>query len=155
MSSVASPLVEFVLFPGQPVPEGWPALPGSVVRDTAGQAVLLHVGPLRWFAPAAVPGLSAAFQGLERAGTGAALRVDGKYEVCDFSGAVGARILASTLDLAGILRSRDCAAVTLFDCPALLLRESGGYRVWVQTSYAAHFKAAVERAAAICAKIRG
>jgi hypothetical protein len=35
---------------------------------------------------------------------------------------------------------RDCAALHLFDCPAVLSRRGGGFEVWVEASYAAAFR---------------
>jgi hypothetical protein len=44
-----------------------------------------------------------------------------------------------------VLETRDCAAVVLFDCPAVLATSAQGYLIYVQSSYAADFKAAVAR----------
>ena len=46
---------------------------------------------------------------------------------------------------AAVLESRDCAAVVLFDCPAVLAAAATGYRVYVKASYVADFSTAIER----------
>jgi hypothetical protein len=63
-------------------------------------------------------------------------------------------MLSATVNLEAVLPAgRDCAAVALFDCPAVILRAPNGFLVWVTTSHVADFTAATERAARICAKL--
>jgi hypothetical protein len=52
-----------------------------------------------------------------------------------------ARLLAFTADIEAVLAGRECAALNLLDCPAIVARAAPGFRLWVQSSYAAHFLA--------------
>ena len=82
---------------------------------------------------------------LRRHGVGTAVEVEGKWTALELDGPDAARLLSSSLDVAAVLESRDCAAVVLFDCPAVLAKSAQGYLIYVQSSYAADFKAAVVR----------
>jgi hypothetical protein len=122
----------------------WPSGAGAVRYDARQRPLLLHFAPGRWLAPApdeeirsllAAPGLAAA---------GAAVEVTGKWEGFLIRGSGAARLLACTLAVEPVLSARDCAAVTLFDCPAILARAPGGFAVWVQSSYATDFVSTAE-----------
>ena len=39
---------------------------------------------------------------------------------------------------------RECAAATLFDCPAVIARSHDGFDLWLQSSYAADFLTTAE-----------
>jgi hypothetical protein len=54
--------------------------------------------------------------------------------------------LARTVALEAILAGRDCAALTLFDCPSIIARSAEAFDVWVEASYAADLMASLERA---------
>jgi hypothetical protein len=69
--------------------------------------------------------------------------VDGKWAVYDAGADVARRILNAAVDLDEILDGRDCAAVTLFDCPAVVARPvADRIVVCVHASYAASFELA-------------
>jgi len=141
------PMVEFAAFGfplGGAFVVGWPAAPGAVRHDEDGRPVLLHFAPARWLAPAPHPDIAALIAAAGEAGAGAAVDVDGKWTAIRLLGPGAARPLASTIDVAWVLDGRECAAVMLFDCPAILARVTDGFAVWVRSSYAADFVAAVE-----------
>ena len=119
----------------------WPLEPGAVRRDAQQQPALLHYAPARWLAPAPAPELRRLLEGAASAGAGSLINASGKWVPVDIEGPGAARLLASTLDIEAVLSHRDCAAVTLFDCPAVVARVAQGFRLWVQASYAAHLLA--------------
>jgi sarcosine oxidase gamma subunit len=124
-----------------------PASPGAVRRDTdvgsdssTGRAVLLHFAPGRFLAPAPTPDTERRLLALQGAGVGAVFDVEGKWQAFALTAPGAERALSSTIDLAQALGGRDCAALHLFDCPAVLSRRSGGFEVWVEASYAVAFR---------------
>jgi hypothetical protein len=142
----AEPMLEFAAygFPlGGAFVVGWPAAPGGVRHDADGRPVLLHFAPARWLVPAPHPDIAALVDAATEAGAGVVVGVDGKWQAMELLGAEAARLLASTIDLEQSLEGRECAAVTLFDCPAILARIPAGFAVWVRSSYAADFVAAI------------
>jgi len=141
------PTLEFAAFGfplGGAFVVGWPAAPGAVRHDEDGRLVMLHFAPARWLIPAPHPDITALVEAAIQAGAGALVDVEGKWQALQLRGAGAARLLASTLDATAALEGRECAAVTLFDCPAVLARVSDGFAIWVRSSYAADFVAAVE-----------
>ena len=135
-------VLEFVAYasPAQHcVSPDWPLEPGAVRRDAQQQPALLHFAPARWLAPAPAPELRRLLG--NAAAAGSLIDARGKWVTVDITGAGAARLLACTLDIEAVLSSRDCAAVTLFDCPAIVARIPQGFRLWVQSSYAAHLLA--------------
>lgn len=147
-------MVEFAAFASTPPSAlaifGSGALaPGSIRRAADGRPVALHFAPVRWLLPDPDAELSA---GLSAAAldAGTAVEVEGKWNVLELGGPDAARLLSSSLDVAAVLESRDCAAVVLFDCPAVLATSAPGYIIYVQSSYAADFKAAVARLCVDC-----
>jgi sarcosine oxidase gamma subunit len=144
-----------------------PAAPGAVHRDTdigisigtgtgagagagigdsngngsrAGRAALLHFAPGRFLAPAPTPDTERRLHALQAAGAGAVFDVEGKWQAFALTAPGAERALSSTIDLAQALGGRDCAALYLFDCPAVLSRCEGGFDVWVEASYAVAFR---------------
>jgi sarcosine oxidase gamma subunit len=138
-------MLEFAAF-GGPLPEsaragwdqGWPLAPGGA-QFVAGEPRLLHFAPGRWFAPAATPEIQALFAAASARGDGTPLDVTGKWCGFDIAGTAAGRLLAFSLDVDAALAGRDCAAVTLLDCPAIIARPGANFIAWVQSSYARHF----------------
>jgi heterotetrameric sarcosine oxidase gamma subunit len=146
----AGPLLEFVAFGfplGGAFVVGWPAAPGAVRHEADGRPALLHFAPARWLAPAAEADVIALIAAAIEAGAGIVVDVEGKWQAFELHGDGAGRVLASTLDVAAVLETRECAAVTLFDCPAVITRLPGGYAIWVRASYAQHFEASIARLA--------
>jgi heterotetrameric sarcosine oxidase gamma subunit len=130
-----------------------PASPGAVERGTGidagtgidngsstGRAVLLHFAPGRFLAPAPTPDTEQRLLALQAAGVGAMFDVEGKWQAFALTAPGAERALSSTIDLAQALGARDCAALHLFDCPAVLSRRGEGFEVWVEASYAVAFR---------------
>ncbi len=113
--------------------------PGAVERNEGGDAVLLHVGPGDFLAPAPTPVLMKRLEAMQANGIGRIFDVSGKWLKFDLQGPVAERCLLSTVDPIRILRGRDCASVHLFDCPAILARRAGGFEAWIGRSHAAAF----------------
>jgi hypothetical protein len=130
--------LEFVGF--QSAVAGLPAVPGQVRYADSGEPVLLHYAPGRWFAPAADDSLRLQLEALEAAGEGALFDVTGKFRSWRLDGTEGRLWLAQQCEVAMVLAGRDCAALTLFDCPALLTkRQLDGHEnfvVWLASSAA-------------------
>ena len=122
-----------------------PAPPGAAWHDPAGRATLLHFAPGRFLAPAPTPELARHLAALEAAGIGALFDVDGKWRAFTLEGAGAAALIAAGLDAEAALAHRDCAAVTLFDCPVVLARIAGGFELWVHASYATDLRGSLER----------
>src|ERR1700733_8070274 len=130
-----------------------PASPGAVQRGTdigSGtvidnvsspvRAVLLHFAPGQFLAPAPTPDTERRLLALQAAGVGATFDVEGKWQGGALTAPGAERALSSTIDLAQALGGRDCAALHLFDCPAVLARRGEGFEVWVEASYAVAFR---------------
>ncbi|HLN49227.1 MAG TPA: hypothetical protein VK251_06925 [Steroidobacteraceae bacterium] len=143
-------MVEFAVF-GSSMPSTLSALgtgsttPGSVRRGADGRPATLYFAPARWLLPAPDAELGAWLARAVAAGAGTAVEVEGKWTAMELKGVDAARLLSSSLDVAAVLESRECAAVALFDCPAVLATAAQGYLIYVQSSYAADFRAAVLR----------
>ena len=118
---------------------GWPVESGAVRRDAQQRPVLLHYAPARWLAPAAGAPQQATLEAAAARGAGALVDVTGKWSAFELAGPGAARLLAFTIDIDAALAGRECAAVTLMDCPAIVARSAEGFHVWVQASYATHF----------------
>jgi sarcosine oxidase gamma subunit len=127
-----------------------PASPGAVQRDAGGRATLLHFAAGRFLVPAPLPDMARHLGALQTAGVGAVFDVDGKWRTFALAGRGAERVLASTIDLGQVLQHRDCAALHLFDCPAVLARRAEAFDVWVEASYASAFRECVNRAATTC-----
>jgi sarcosine oxidase gamma subunit len=139
------PVLEFAAFGfplGGAFVVGWPAPPGAVRHDGDGRPVLLHFAPARWLVPAPRPDIAAVLEAATAAGAGAVIGVEGKWTAFRLVGPGAGRLLASTVDVESLLAGRECGALPLFDCPAVLTRLPDGFAIWVQSSYAADFVAA-------------
>ncbi len=123
----------------------WPLSPGGVRRGAEARPEILHFAPERWLVPEPDAATAASAAAAAAAGTGTAVDVEGKWITVDLMGPDARRLLSSSLDVVAVLESRDCAAVVLFDCPAVLAVSGAGYRIFVKASYAADFTSAVER----------
>ena len=139
-------VLEFVAF--QFPPEGafvvgWPAAPGAVRHDTLGGPGLLHFAPARWLAPSPCAEIAALVAAAEEA-AGTCVDVTGKWREFALGGPRAGRVLASAVTVEAVLEGRECAAVTMFDCPCILVRVTDGYRIWVRSSFATDFIAAVQ-----------
>jgi sarcosine oxidase gamma subunit len=78
---------------------------------------------------------------------------EGKWRIFQAQGQRARCAIAAALDLDSILRGRECAAVTLFDVPAIIARIGTEDEWWVcvHASYAEHFMASIMSGWAIIA----
>jgi len=107
----------------------------------------LHYAPGRWLLPDPDRDLRGRLETAVASGFGVHIDVAGKWAAMLLTGPDARRVLASTIDIAAVLANRGCAAVSLFDCPAVAMRDADRYRLWVAASFAESFEAAVERLA--------
>jgi sarcosine oxidase gamma subunit len=122
-----------------------PSEAGAVQRDERGAATLLHFAPGHFLAPAPSEALKRHLAALEATGIGAGFDVEGKWQQLTLSGGRALRVLAAAIDVRAVLQHRECAAVTLFDCTAVLATRPDGFDVWVEASYATDFRAMLDR----------
>lgn len=144
----AQRVVEFVAFhwPADGFDAGrWPCAPGQALRDGARHPRRLHFAPGRWLLPAPDETDQAQLDAAARAGQGATIDATGKWEHFMITGAGAARLLACAIDIHSVLAGRDCAAVQLFHCPAVVAHLPDGYVLWVQSSYVGDFLATTGR----------
>jgi len=118
-----------------------PVEPGAVRGDGEG-CMHLHFSPGRWLtlcasAAAAPPGLPA---------TLAVVDVSGKWHLLRLAGADAEEVLRFQLAVDDIFTGRACAALTVFDCPAVIERHSAGFDVWTHASYSEHLRDALANA---------
>ena len=136
---------EFVAYPGRNVEAAailaWPAKPGQALRDSAGRPALLHFAPDRWLVPAPAPILLQELFSLERAGRGILIDVEGKWQEVRIAPERAHQILSRGIDVETVLAGRECAAVMLFDCPAVLARSDIMINLWMAASYLQSFLA--------------
>jgi hypothetical protein len=136
---------EFVAYPGRGVEaaaiSAWLATPGHVVRDATGRPALLHFAPDRWLVPAPTPILLQELSSLEAAGHGFLIDVEGKWQEVRIAAERAHHILSSGIDVETVLAARECAAVMLFDCPAILACSDITVNVWIAASYLQSFLA--------------
>lgn len=123
----------------------WPSDAGAVQRDTLNRAILLHFAPGRVLAPDPSAATEALLDAAAAQGVGSSIDVTGKWEHYIIAGPDAARLLACAIEVGAVLEKRECAAVTLFDCPAVIARAHAGFELWLQSSYSADFLATAER----------
>jgi sarcosine oxidase gamma subunit len=130
---------EFVAYPGRTVDtvrmSAWPAKAGAALRDAAGRPTVLHFAPDRWLVPAPAPPLLQQLQVLERAGCGTLIDVTGKWQELRIAPEDARALLARSIDFEAVLTDRECAAIMLFDCPALLARREDAFNLWIAASF--------------------
>ena len=138
---------EFVAYPGRNMEAAaigaWPAGAGQVLRDATGRSALLHFAPDRWLVPAPPPILLQELSSLERAGRGTLLDVEGKWQEVRIAPERAHHILSRGIDVETVLADRECAAVMLFDCPAILARSGATINLWIGASYLQSFIAVI------------
>lgn len=123
---------------------GWPSGAGAVVRGPDDDAMLLHFAPGRVLAADPSAATEALFNAAVSQGAGTCIDVSGKWERYSVRGSGAARLLACTIGLDAVLEQRECCALALFDCPAIVARGRDGFELWVQSSYARDFLATAE-----------
>jgi sarcosine oxidase gamma subunit len=109
--------------------------PGSVRRYADGAAVL-HMGPGRWVLAGPALERESALVASAQACGGSLLDVRGKWLRLSVTGAQAQDWLSRYLNVAQVLRCRDCAPVSILDCPTLLARCERGFELWTTRSWA-------------------
>ncbi len=109
--------------------------PGGIHRGPTGEDLALHFAPGKCLIVGDSPEANQLIDSAVQQGVAAAIEVTGKYECLLFSGERTPYYLANSVDVTRVLLSRDCAAITLFDCPGLLSRTTGEFTFWVYSSY--------------------
>jgi heterotetrameric sarcosine oxidase gamma subunit len=131
-----------------PIAGAWaasfPTAPGAVSRDGMRRCELLHIAPGHWLVPEPSTQVTARLDAAVAAGSGVRIGVDGKWQAVTIAGSGAQRVLARTVALDTILAGRECAALTLFDCPSIIARSDAAFDIWVQASYAADLMASLE-----------
>jgi len=117
-----------------------PVLPGNIECDSDDRPILLHFAPGHLFLPAPNADRVGRLDMLQASGVGMLFDVHGKWRAFVLKGSRADGLLSSTVDLAKVLGRRQCAAVHLFDCPAILARRMDRFDVWVEASYAGAFE---------------
>jgi glycine cleavage system aminomethyltransferase T len=143
--SVALRVVEIAAFDASSTAAdslGLPSRPGAVTGiDDGGSS--LYFAPGRWLLVAPSPACEERIRAAAQWGSW--VEVTGKWVAMTLQGPGAQRVLASTIDVEATLQDRECAAVTLFDCASILVRDELGFTVWVHASVASDWVAAVER----------
>ena len=104
----------------------------------------MHTGPGRWLLSEPNDDMLAFVQSAVTAGAGMATSVHGKWRLVALTGSGSKKMLTAGADLDSMLTGRQCAALSLFDCPAIVATRRDGYDVWVGASYAAAFMAKLQ-----------
>jgi uncharacterized membrane protein len=63
------------------------------------------------------------------------IEVEGKWQEVRIAAAHARRILSASIDVETVLAGRECAAILLFDCPAILARHDGAFNLWIAASF--------------------
>ena len=79
-----------------------------------------------------------------------AVDVTGKWCGYRLHGSLSSDVLATGAQTGIVLAGRNCAALSLFDCPVVLLRSAGNSEVWVPASYAESLCNALNRMENCC-----
>lgn len=116
----------------------FPVEPGAVRVDPDG-CTHLYFAPGRWLttrppgavAPSDVPG------------TLSVVDVSGKWSLLQLSGVDAELVLRCQMAVDSILAGRACAAVTVFDCPVVVVRRGGGFDLLAHASYSEHLRDAL------------
>lgn len=113
-----------------------PTRPGQATWENSGALRAMHVAPGRWLLPNPEPGLLALLESSAAEDGGLLTDISGKWRRLDVTGPGATRALRAAVAVESVLADRDCGALLLFDCPAVLIRQGWGYSVWVISSYA-------------------
>jgi heterotetrameric sarcosine oxidase gamma subunit len=113
-----------------------PTRPGQAAWENRGELRAMHVAPGRWLLPDPEPGLLALLESAVAEDGGMLTDVSGKWQRLDVTGAGAARVLRAAVAVESVLADRDCGALLVFDCPAVVIRQPHGFGIWVRSAYA-------------------
>ena len=143
-SSTPARCFELTAYRLQDVPDMHRDLPtesGAIRRDDAGRTHL-YFSPGRWLTVCSLAS-TVPFELPEKL---AVVNVSGKWKLLRLSGADAEGVLRFQLPVHEIFTSRACVATMIFDCPALLTRDTDGFDVWTHASYREHLCSALTEA---------
>ena len=109
--------------------------PGSIQRPLATGAILL-IAPGRWLLMGDALSSHASELALLRERGASLVDVSAKWCRFEFAAARAHECLSRVVDLHLVMGGRDCAAITVLDCPSLLVRSGAAYELWVMRSFA-------------------
>ena len=140
--------IELIFPPGvSALPAPWDA-PSGTALPLEPQGLALHFAPARWLL------LDTAATLVDTAVQSGALAIDveGKWTLIELPAPHASGTLSAAVNVEVVLDGRDCAAATLFDCPAVIARRDRGesFLVCVHSSYAFSFNAALVAALGRC-----
>lgn len=122
-------------------------IPGRVTKQADGRVLAIHYAPRRWLLPAPDAALLKALT--FASGDGVLTEVSGKWRELVVAGAASAvepvHPLRLSFDCDRALGGRDCAALTLFDCPVVAVRDGRDLSFWFEASFEASLVTAVAR----------
>jgi heterotetrameric sarcosine oxidase gamma subunit len=117
-----------------------PTRPGQAIRNNAGEPRAMHVAPGLWLVPDPEPDLLALLQSAVAEAGGMLTDVSGKWRGLDVTGPGATSVLRAAVAVESVLADRDCGALILLDYPCILIRQAGGFSVWVVSTYADAFE---------------
>ncbi|MBL8264956.1 hypothetical protein [Steroidobacter sp.] len=117
-----------------------PIEPGAVRRTNAG--TYLHFAPGRWLIADHEPGIMAALLGSDVVES---FDVTGKWCQVSLPAENAQRLLATQMPVIRTLSGRHCAAIRLFDAPAIVAHDAAGFAVWTHRSYLQFVQDAIEQ----------
>jgi hypothetical protein len=121
--------------------------PGRVTRQADGRVLAMHYAPRRWLLPAPDAALLKALG--FASGDGVLTEVSGKWRELVVAGAASpvepVHPLRLSFDCDRVLGGRDCAALTLLDCPVIAVRDGRDLSLWFEASFEASLVTAVAR----------
>lgn len=110
----------------------------------------LNFAPGRWLLPEATHERLSALKPSLDSGEAALVDVTGKWVRLVLNGPTALPVLRRAIAVDIVMEGRDCAALRLFDCPAVLARATGGFDIWVEASYAVALRASLATALTHC-----
>lgn len=116
----------------------FPVEPGAVRVDPDG-CTHLYFAPGHWLTTR--PPHALAPSGLP--GTLSVVDVSGKWRLLQLFGVDAELVLRCQIAVDSILAGRACAAVTVFDCPVVVVRRGGGFDLLAHASYSEHLRIAL------------
>ena len=144
----AAPCFEWIGFTRAPAALGENAGRPGCVNRPAGAGEVLHYAPDRWLIGTPDAATLAQLERAAQSGEGVLTEVSGKWLRIRIPGAAqegpGDWPLAAGFAREHLLGDRGCAALWLFDCPAIASLAGPDLDLWLEASYEASFIAMLE-----------
>ena len=144
----AAPCYEWIGFARAPAALGENADRPGCLNRAAGAGEALHYAPDRWLISTPDAATLAQLERAALSGEGVLTEVSGKWLRIRFPGAAlagpGDWPLAAGFAREALLGDRGCAALWLFDCPAIASLAGPDLDLWLEASYEASFLSMLE-----------